>query len=108
MNKTQTRKLKELEKESARLKKLVAGLSLDNAIHKEVLSKKGDQPGQATLAVEHVQQVLEVSEQRSCRLIGRPLSAQRYSLMIGDDEEILIEQNITLASPHGLDGSVDL
>jgi putative transposase len=40
MNTTQARKLKELEKENLRLKKLVADLSLDNAILKEVLSKK--------------------------------------------------------------------
>ncbi len=37
---TQARKLKELEKENLQLKKLVADLSLDNAIMKEVLSKK--------------------------------------------------------------------
>ena len=40
MNTTQARKLKELEKENLQLKKLVADLSLDNAILKEVLSKK--------------------------------------------------------------------
>ena len=39
-NTTQAKKLKELEKENARLKRLVADLSLDNAILKEVLSKK--------------------------------------------------------------------
>ena len=37
---TQAGKLKQLEKENARLKRLVADLSLDNAILKEVLSKK--------------------------------------------------------------------
>jgi transposase-like protein len=37
---TQARKLKEVEKENLQLKKLVADLSLDNAILKEVLSKK--------------------------------------------------------------------
>jgi len=37
---TQARRLKELEKENTRLKHLVADLSLDNAILKEVLSKK--------------------------------------------------------------------
>ena len=36
----QARKLKDLEKENLQLKKLVADLSLDNAILKEVLSKK--------------------------------------------------------------------
>jgi putative transposase len=40
MNTTQARKLKDLEKENLQLKKLVADLSLDNAILKEVLSKK--------------------------------------------------------------------
>ena len=40
LDKTQARKLKELEKENLQLKKLVADLSLDNAILKEVLSKK--------------------------------------------------------------------
>ena len=40
MKVTQAKQLKELEKENTRLKKLVADLSLDNAILKEVLSKK--------------------------------------------------------------------
>ena len=40
MDVTQAKKLKEMEKENARLKKLVADLSLDNAILKEVLEKK--------------------------------------------------------------------
>jgi putative transposase len=40
LNTTQARKLKTLEKENTRLKGLVADLSLDNAILKEVLSKK--------------------------------------------------------------------
>ena len=39
LNTTQAKKLKELEKENARLKHLIADLSLDNAILKEVLSK---------------------------------------------------------------------
>jgi len=40
MDITQAKKLKEMEKENGRLKKLVADLSLDNAILKEVLGKK--------------------------------------------------------------------
>ena len=40
LDKTQARNLKGLEKENLQLKKLVADLSLDNAILKEVLSKK--------------------------------------------------------------------
>ena len=40
MDVTQARKLKEMEKENTQLKELVADLSLDNAILKEVLGKK--------------------------------------------------------------------
>ena len=40
LNMTQSKRLNELEKENSRLKTLVADLSLDNAIIKEVLSKK--------------------------------------------------------------------
>lgn len=40
MDVTQAKKLKEMEKENVRLKKLVADLSLDNAILKEILGKK--------------------------------------------------------------------
>ena len=40
LDKTQARKLKVFEKENLQLKTLVADLSLDNAILKEVLSKK--------------------------------------------------------------------
>ena len=38
MRTSQVRKLKDLEKENARLKKLVADISLDNAILKEAIS----------------------------------------------------------------------
>ncbi len=40
MDTRQAKKLKNLENENTRLKKLVADLSLDNAIIKEVLGKK--------------------------------------------------------------------
>jgi len=40
MDTLQAKKLKELEKQNSGLKKLVADLSLDNAILKEALSKK--------------------------------------------------------------------
>ena len=39
MNTSEAKRLKELEKENTRLKKLVADLSLDNAILKDVNSK---------------------------------------------------------------------
>jgi len=48
MRTSQVHRLKELERENARLKKLVADLSLDNAILKEAISgNPGLRPGQA-------------------------------------------------------------
>jgi hypothetical protein len=46
LNTTQANKFKELEKENTPLKRFVADLSLDNAILKEVLSRKGSAPSQ--------------------------------------------------------------
>lgn len=40
MDKSQVRRLKDLERENTRLRKLVADLALDKAILEEVLSKK--------------------------------------------------------------------
>jgi transposase-like protein len=40
MDKSQTRRLKDLERENTRLKKLVADLALDKSILEEALSKK--------------------------------------------------------------------
>jgi len=44
----QARKLKDLEKENARLKKLVADLALDNAILKEAQRRGTSKPAQET------------------------------------------------------------
>ena len=46
MNSADAKRMKELEKENTRLKKLVADLSLDNAILRDVNSKTSE-PGQA-------------------------------------------------------------
>jgi hypothetical protein len=100
--------LKELEKENTRLKNLVADLSLDNAILKEVGHKcpfnKVISPARRRQAVEHVQQISEVSERRACQVIGQPRSTQRYSVRLAEDGEILTVRIITLASQYGRDG----
>ena len=58
---------KELEKENGRLKRLVANLSLDKAILKEIGEGAGKRVGPARKreAVRHVEGVLEVSERRA-------------------------------------------
>jgi hypothetical protein len=99
----------ELEKENARLKRLVADISLDNAIlpkeHrddvKEALLKKVISPVMHCQAAEQAQQVLAVSERRVCRVLGQLRSTQRYDKGISEDEEILRTRSIALTSQHG-------
>ncbi|MGB2911813.1 MAG: IS3 family transposase [Anaerolineales bacterium] len=104
MDTTQAKKLKELEKENSLLKKLVAELSLDNAILKEMLSKKIISPARRRQAVEQAFNTLDVSERRACRVIGQPRSTQRYDKRHADDEEILTERIVALASQYGRHG----
>ncbi|MBT3241366.1 MAG: IS3 family transposase [Chloroflexi bacterium] len=101
LNMTQAKKLKELEKENARLKTLVADLSLDNAIIKEVLSKKIASPDRRRQAVKQVIDAMDVSERRACRAIQQPRSTQRYPKVIPGDEELIRSKVIELASQYG-------
>jgi transposase InsO family protein len=52
-------------------------------------------------AVEQVQEVLGVSERRAYRVIGQPRSTQRYAKRGPDDEHLLREQVLRLASEYG-------
>ena len=70
MKASEAKRLKELEQENARLKKLVADLALDNA------HAQGDRPGKLLSparrrrAVEHLQEQCEASQRRACRVSG--------------------------------------
>ncbi len=48
-----------------------------------------------------MQDVLDVSERRVCRVLGQPRSTQNYNKRIADDEEILSARIVALASQHG-------
>jgi len=51
--------------------------------------------------VEHAQEVFQVSERRVCRALDQPRSTQRYHGKETNDEEMLTERNVTLASQYG-------
>ncbi|MCK5485736.1 MAG: IS3 family transposase [Desulfobacterales bacterium] len=101
MRTSQVRRLKDLEKENVRLKKLVADLALDNAILKEASFGKLISPARRRRAVERVQQTLGVSERRACTVLSQPRSTQRYSVNRAEDEAVLTEHIIELASQYG-------
>jgi hypothetical protein len=66
-----------------------------------------DRPGKLTSparrrqAVKAAQEVFQVSERRVCRALEQPRSPQRYQGKEADDEGLLTERIITLASQYG-------
>ncbi|HJL62898.1 MAG TPA: IS3 family transposase [Candidatus Marinimicrobia bacterium] len=99
----QARRFKELEAENARLKKLVADLSLDKEILKEAASKKLLSPAKRKRVIIHVQQRFSkiVSERRACKVLGQPRSTQRYNIVTSCGEERLVQRIIELARDYG-------
>ena len=79
------RRLKELEQENARLKKLVADLALDKAILKEVNRGKLLSPAKRGRAVDHACEVMGVSERRAYQVLARPRSTQRHVRKVPED-----------------------
>ena len=70
----QAKRLKDLERENDRLKKAVSELTLDK-LRGKILS-----PCRKRACVEHVRSHLEVSERRTCAVVGQPRSTQRRHL----------------------------
>ena len=60
------KRLKSLEDENAKLKKLLAEAMLDNAMLKDIAEKKMVTPAAGREAVAHLRVAFEVSERRAC------------------------------------------
>eukprot|EP01041_Mallomonas_annulata_P002878 gene2878-5642_t len=71
------RRLRSLEEENARLKRLLADAMLDNAMLKEISRQ----------AVAHLQEVFEVSQRRACEALGVDRTTVRYVSRRPDDAE---------------------
>jgi len=82
------KRLKALEDENAKLKKLLAEAMLDNAILKDVAAKKMVTPGAKRDAVVHAQKAFGVSERRACTGIGIARRVARYVSRRADDEPL--------------------
>ncbi|WP_420796210.1 IS3 family transposase [Burkholderia gladioli] len=78
MQSDQVRELKQLQDENARLKKLVAELSLDKAILQDVASKKLARPALRRDVVAYVVSHYGLTMRRACRLLKQPRSVQYY------------------------------
>jgi hypothetical protein len=96
----QARRMKDLERQNARLKKLVADLALDKAILQEA-SKLTLSPSRRREAIEQIRRALPVSERRTCRVLGQHRSTQRHPPKDDADERRLTADIIALAKDYG-------
>ena len=77
MGPDEAKRLKELEVENARLKKLLAEAELDKAILKGGRGGKMVSPAKRRAATAHVVTKLGVSQRRACRALGTSRSSVR-------------------------------
>ncbi|WES30017.1 IS3 family transposase [Varunaivibrio sulfuroxidans] len=82
------KRLKALEAENNRLKKLLAETMLDNAMLKDINSKKLVTPAARREAVAYLRRQYEVSERRACHATGTDRSSVRYRSIKPDDAPI--------------------
>ena len=101
MEVAQVHRLKELEQENGRLKRLVADQALDNLILKRSRPGKLLSPTRRREAVGHVREALAVSERRACRVLGQVRRTQRYTPIVADDEAVLTANVVSLACEYG-------
>ncbi|RSV12273.1 IS3 family transposase [Sphingomonas sp. ABOLG] len=82
---SEARRLRSLEEENSRLKKLLAEAMLDNAVLKDLAFKKMVTPGAKREAVAHAREHHGVSERRACALVGVSRRVLRYEPTRPDD-----------------------
>ncbi|MEZ5689234.1 MAG: IS3 family transposase [Caenibius sp.] len=87
MEVSDARRLKELESENAKLKRLLADAMLDKAALKDLLAKSSD-ARRAAEAVAHLQVCHGMRERRACRVIDADRKSVRYRSTRDDDAEL--------------------
>ncbi|MBL4641016.1 MAG: IS3 family transposase [Erythrobacter sp.] len=97
----QARRMKDLEKENARLRRAISDLTLDKLILQEAAPGKLLSPARRRRCIDHVRRELAVSERRVCRVLGQHRSTQRKAPRGADDEQALTEDIIALAKQYG-------
>ncbi|TXH80339.1 MAG: IS3 family transposase [Rhizobium sp.] len=88
MDVSEAKRLKQLEDENAKLKKLLAEQMLDVAAMRELLFKKMVGPAVQRDAVAHLQAVMGLSERRACTIVGADRKMVRYRSCRPPDTEL--------------------
>jgi len=75
---SEMKRLKQIEEENNKLKKLVAELSLDKAMLQDVIKRKLMTPGRRRQAVDDLRGTWKVSIRRACSVLGAERSSYHY------------------------------
>ncbi|WP_186402184.1 IS3 family transposase [Sphingopyxis sp. P1IMeth2] len=97
----QARRMKDLEKENARLRRAISDLTLDKLILQEAAPGKLLSPARRRRCIDHIRTMMPVSERRLCRVLGQHRSTQRKAPRGADDEAALTDDIIALARQYG-------
>jgi transposase-like protein len=95
----QAKRLKTLEQENVRLKRLGAEKELDIQILKEALELLS--PAKRRRTITHICEEVCVSERRACMVVGVSRSSHRYQAREPDEEPPLIQRMTELALKYG-------
>ncbi|WP_454280858.1 IS3 family transposase [Sphingomonas sp. Marseille-Q8236] len=97
----QARRMKDLEKENARLRRAISDLTLDKLILQEAAKGKLLSPARRRRCIDQVREVVAVSERRVCRVLGQHRSTQRKVPCGADDEQALTDDVVAVAKQYG-------
>ncbi|TAY43383.1 IS3 family transposase [Rhizobium ruizarguesonis] len=88
MEVSEAKRLKTLEDENTKLKRLLADAMLDNAALKDLFGKEVVTPAAKRKVVAHLMSYHEMSERRACKAIGFCRMTVRYETRRDDDHEL--------------------
>jgi hypothetical protein len=96
----EAQRLKALEQENSRLKKIVAEQALDISLLKDLQRGKLVSPARRRDAVRFLVRRRRVSERRACWVVGQHRSTQRYERVTLEYELRLVRRMNELAARH--------
>ncbi|MEW5797869.1 MAG: IS3 family transposase [Bacteroidota bacterium] len=97
----QAQRLKELEQENQRLRKVVADQTIDISILKEAAPGKLLSPAKKRRAVREIQEETGHSERRVCKVLEQPRSTQRLDHIVSDLDAQITKRIVSLATDYG-------
>ncbi|MDN7638789.1 IS3 family transposase [Burkholderia cepacia] len=98
---SELRRLRQLEEENTKLKRLVADLSLDKAMLQDVLGKKALKPARRRMLIDELRDRYRTSLTKTCALFGMSRSLYRYQSVARDSSALLMRiKEITATRVH--------